>query len=306
MTNTEKNICSIIIGEEIKYENNSSEVDIDFKIQNDHIFGKIDILKSSKKFLINLSNVKDKKFNLELEISLNENSFLELRDESDYEHGSDINIRSTMNKNSIFEFFRLNKFKDSTKNTFNHNIELALNCEFRDFNFSNGSNEMDNKTTVLLNEENASYIGSGVMISNSTNSNNDLSIKHLSKSAKSDCSFKTVSRGNSNIKFSGKVFVDHDCSKTISNQISKGLIMDEFAKISLIPKLEINNDDVVCAHGAASGKPDESVIFYLKSRGIPHDEAEKIYVEGFLGEFLDKIPNAEMQEKAMKYISANC
>ena len=229
MTNTEKNICSIMIGEEIKYENNSSELDIDFKIQNDHIFGKIDILKSSKKFLINLSNVKDKKFNLELEISLNENSFLELRDESDYEHGSDINIRSTMNKNSIFEFFRLNNFKDSTKNTFNHNIELALNSEFRDFNFSNGSNKMDNKTTVLLNEENASYIGSGVMISNSTNSNNDLSIKHLSKSAKSDCSFKTVSRGNSNIKFSGKVFVDHDCSKTISNQISKGLIMDEFA-----------------------------------------------------------------------------
>lgn len=306
MTNTEKNICSIMIGEEIKYENNSSEVDIDFKIQNDHIFGKIDILKSSKKFLINLSNVKDKKFNLELEISLNENSFLELRDESDYEHGSDINIRSTMNKNSIFEFFRLNNFKDSSKNTFNHNIDLGLNCEFRDFNFSNGSNEMDNKTTVLLNEENASYIGSGVMISNSTNSNNDLSIKHLSKSAKSDCSFKTVSRGNSNIKFSGKVFVDHDCSKTISNQISKGLIMDEFAKISLIPKLEINNDDVVCAHGAASGKPDESVIFYLKSRGIPQNEAEKIYVEGFLGEFLDKIPNAEMQEKAMKYISANC
>ena len=306
MTNTEKNICSIIIGEEIKYENNPSEVDIDFKIQNDHIFGKIEILKSSKKFLINLSNVKDKKFNLELEISLNENSFLELRDELDYEHGSDINIRTTMNKNSIFEFYRLNNFKDSTKNTFNHNIELALNCEFRDFNFSNGSDEMDNKTTVLLNEENASYVGSGVMISNSTNSNNDLSIKHLSKSAKSDCSFKTVSRGNSIIKFSGKVFVDHDCSKTISNQISKGLIMDEFAKISLIPKLEINNDDVVCAHGAASGKPDESVIFYLKSRGIPQDEAEKIYVEGFLGEFLDKIPNAEMQEKAMKYISANC
>ena len=306
MTNTEKNICSIMIGDEIKYENNSSEVDIDFKIQNDYIFGKIDILKSSKKFLINLSNVKDKKFNLELEISLNENSFLELRDESDYEHGSDINIRSTMNKNSIFEFFRLNNFKDSSKNTFNHNIDLGLNCEFRDFNFSNGSNEMDNKTTVLLNEENASYVGSGVMISNSTNSNNDLSIKHLSKSAKSDCSFKTVSRGNSNIKFSGKVFVDYDCSKTISNQISKGLIMDEFAKISLIPKLEINNDDVVCAHGAASGKPDESVIFYLKSRGIPHDEAEKIYVEGFLGEFLNKIPNEEMQEKAMKYISANC
>ncbi len=82
--------------------------------------------------------------------------------------------------------------------------------------------------------------------------------------------------------------------------------MDEKAKISLTPKLEINNDDVVCAHGAASGKPDESIIFYLKSRGISHELAEKIYVEGFLGEFLDKISNNEMQQKAMKYISTHC
>jgi len=306
MSNSEKNICSIIIGEDVKFENIDKGLDIDFQIQNDQIIGKINIIKSSEKFLINLSNTSEKKFNLELEININENSFLELRDESDYKHGTDINIKSMMRKNSIFEFFRFNNFKNNTKNVFNHNIELALNCEFRDFNFSNGSNEMDNNTTVSLNEENASYVGSGVMISNSTNSNNDLSIKHLSKSAKSDCSFKTVSRGSSNIKFSGKVFVDHDCSKTISNQISKGLIMDETAKISLIPKLEINNDDVICAHGAASGKPDESVIFYLKSRGIPHADAEKIYVQGFLGEFLDKISNSEMQEKAMKYISTHC
>ena len=306
MSNSEKNICSIIIGEDVKFENIAKGLDIDFQIQNDQIIGKINIIKSSEKFLINLSNTSEKKFSLELEIIINENSFLELRDESDYKYGSDIIIKSIMSKNSIFEFFRLNNFKNNTKNTFNHNIELALNCEFRDFNFSNGSNEMDNNTTVSLNEENASYVGSGVMISNSTNSNNDLSIKHLSKSAKSDCSFKTVSRGTSNIKFSGEVFVDHGCSKTISNQISKGLVMDESAKISLIPKLEINNDDVICAHGAASGKPDESVIFYLKSRGIAHADAEKIYIQGFLGEFLDKISNSEMQEKAMKYISTHC
>ena len=306
MTDSEKNVCSIIIGDDVEIENITKGLNVDFQIHNDHIQGKINISKSSEKYLINLSNTREKKFILDLEVIISENSFLELRDESDYEYGSDIIISSIMNKDSIFEFFRLNNFKDNTKNTFNHNIELALNCEFRDFNFSNGSDEMDNSTTVSLNEENASYIGSGVMISNSTNSNNDLSIKHLSKSAKSDCSFKTVSRGNSNIKFSGKVFVDHDCSKTISNQISKGLVMDELAKISLIPKLEINNDDVICAHGAASGKPDENIIFYLKSRGIPHADAEKIYVQGFLGEFLNKISNSEMQAKAMKYISTHC
>ena len=306
MNNSEINICSIIIGEQVKVENATQDLEIDFHFENALINGQIKVSKSSKKFLINLLNISDKKFDLNLEILLNEESFLELRDESDYKHGSSIKINSIIKKNSILEFFRLNNFKDESINTFSHNIELSSNCEFRDFNFSNGSSEMDNKTAVSLNDENASYVGSGVMISNSTNSNNELSINHLSKLAKSDCSFKAVSRGNSNIRFSGNVFVDHDCSKTISNQISKGLVMDELAKISLIPKLEIYNDDVVCAHGAASGKPDESIIFYLKSRGISHDEAEKIYIEGFLGEFLNKISNSEMQKKAMNYISANC
>ena len=306
MTDSKKNICSIIISEKIDIKNMPSNLDIDLQILNDQISGHVNVTKSEIDPVIIISNLRKENFNLNLNIHLNENSFLEMRDESEYNFGSKIIINTKMNKNSLFEYFRLNNFLETTKNYFNHEIEISSNCEFRDFNFSNGSSEMENKTSVSLNEENASYIGSGVMISNSTNSKSDLFINHLSKSAKSDCSFKTVSRGVSKVSYSGKVFVDHNCSKTISNQISKGLIMDEKAKISLTPKLEINNDDVVCAHGAASGKPDESIIFYLKSRGISHEQAEKIYVEGFLGEFLDKISNNEMQQKAMKYISTHC
>lgn len=306
MTDSKKNICSIIIAEKIDIKNMPSNLDIDLQILNDQISGHVNVTKSEIDPVIIISNLRKENFNLNLNIHLNENSFLEMRDESEYNFGSKIIINTKMNKNSLFEYFRLNNFLETTKNYFNHEIEISSNCEFRDFNFSNGSSEMENKTSVSLNEENASYIGSGVMISNSTNSKSDLFINHLSKSAKSDCSFKTVSRGVSKVSYSGKVFVDHNCSKTISNQISKGLIMDEKAKISLTPKLEINNDDVVCAHGAASGKPDESIIFYLKSRGISHEQAEKIYVEGFLGEFLDKISNNEMQQKAMKYISTHC
>ena len=305
MSNSKNSICLISIDDDIEIINLPNNLNIDLQIKDNQIIGRIVSSKSSLQSIISFSNTRKKNFNLNLDLLLNEYSHLELRDESDYKFGSNIVINSKMKKNSIFEYFRLNYFKKNTKNTFTHKIELSSNCEFRDFNFSNGSEEMYNKTSVSLNNENASYIGSGVMISDSTNSNNDLTIKHLSKSAKSDCSFKTVARGSSNIRFTGKVFVDHDCSKTISNQISKGLVMNEDAKISLIPKLEINNDDVVCAHGAASGKPDESVIFYLKSRGVSHEEAEKIYVEGFLGEFLNKISNVEMQKKAMNYISAN-
>ena len=86
------------------------------------------------------------------------------------------------------------------------------------------------------------------------------------------------------------------------------MLIDEESKINLTPILEINNDDVVCSHGAASGKADEEVLFYLASRGISKSEAEKIYIQGFLSlsEFIEKIEDAEMQAKGQNFINENC
>ena len=212
-----------------------------------------------------------------------------------------------LNLNYIDSAFGLMaEFNVSTKNSFVHSCDLKTNCIFRDFNFSNGSKEMSNITKISLNEKNSKYIGSGVVIADSTNCKNQLDISHLSQSAVSDSSFKTVSRGKSNVTFQGKVFVDNDCSDTVSSQISKGLVMSDESKTNLTPILEINNDDVVCSHGAASGKPDDTVLFYLASRGIEKSDAEKLYMQGFLSEFLNKIENVQMQSKARDYINQNC
>ena len=254
---------------------------------------------------INFKVNENVEFDLNLNISIKENAKLEFLDESTYNSDSNIIILTHMLKNSLFELYRLNKFNDSSINSYFHKCELSESCLFKDYNFTNGSKQMSDETVVILGDKYAHYVGSGVVIADSTNCNNILKINHNSQSSISDCSFKTVSRGSANVTFNGKVFVDKDCSKTVSNQVSKGLIMDKEARVTLMPKLEINNDDVLCSHGAASGQPDESVIYYLTSRGIKRKEAERIYVQGFLGEFLDKIDNAQMRAKAKQYISLN-
>ena len=249
--------------------------------------------------------LRDEFINLDIKIVLLKQAKLEILDESVYFKGSNIVIYSELKENSSFELYRLNKFNQSTENSYFHKCDLSKNCIFKDFNFTNGSKLMNNETIVSLAEEHSKYIGSGVVITNSTNCNNSLKVNHIAPSAVSDCSFKTVSRGNANVTFNGKILVEKNCSNSVSNQISKGLIMNEEARVNLIPKLEINNDDVICSHGAASGKPDENVLFYLTSRGISREEAEKIYIQGFLGEFIDKIDNAQMKAKAKQFISQN-
>lgn len=273
--------------------------------ENEKINLKIEVIESEIVPRINLKASRNSYINLIISIALLKGAKLEILDESQYSKGSEIKINSELKQNSSFELYRLNRFDRSTKNTYYHECKLSKNCIFKDFNFTNGSKQMTNETIVSLAEEHAKYIGSGVVITNSTNCNNTLKIKHIAPSAISDCSFKAVSRGNAAVTFNGKILVNENCPNTVSNQISKGLIMSEESRVDLIPKLEINNDDVVCSHGAASGKPDENVLFYLTSRGISREEAEKIYIQGFLGEFVNKIDNAQMQAKAKLFISQN-
>jgi Fe-S cluster assembly protein SufD len=76
--------------------------------------------------------------------------------------------------------------------------------------------------------------------------------------------------------------------------------LSEKAKAAPIPILEIKAHDVSkCSHGATAGPVEESELFYLQSRGIPHDVAEHMLVEGFFADVIDRIPSAAVRERIM-------
>ena len=287
-------------------ETNSKDLSISHEIISDELKLKITSNYSQIPSRIKLISSNRSNFKIIADIYLNENATLEIIDENDYIIDTSFILKSFLSSRSVLELYRFNKFQSDTNNSFVHTCNMSNGSMFKDFNFTNGSDFTNNETKINLNEENAKYVGSGVVMSNSSKCENNLEIRHLSKSAVSDCSFKAVTRGSSNVSFKGKVFVDENCSNTQSNQISKGLLIDEESKINLTPILEINNDDVVCSHGAASGKADEEVLFYLASRGISKSEAERIYIQGFLSEFIEKIEDAEMQAKGQNFINENC
>jgi Fe-S cluster assembly protein SufD len=267
----------------------------------------IEIAKSENAQRINLTlnSSSTDLIDFEINLTVNEGAILEFVDESSYSNNSNIRLISQLHKNSYFELYKLNNYNNENINKFYHNCSLLENSTFKDYSFSNGSKENFSKTIINLNDVNSRYLGSGVSINSSTNSDTEIEIRHNTNSTSSDCYFKTVAKGSSKVNFDGTIFVDNHCSKTISNQVSKGLLIGKESKINLIPKLEIYNDDVECSHGAASGQPDKNTLFYLTSRGISKEEAEQIYVEGFLSEFFETIDNISMAEKAKNFINLN-
>lgn len=89
--------------------------------------------------------------------------------------------------------------------------------------------------------------------------------------------------------FNGKIYVHPDAQKTDAKQTNQTLLLSREAEINSKPQLEIFADDVKCTHGATVGQLEETPLFYLRSRGIPKEQAEGLLVYAFAAEVLELI-----------------
>lgn len=118
----------------------------------------------------------------------------------------------------------------------------------------------------------------------------DTQQNHLAPRTTSDLLFKGALRGKSRSVWQGMIYVAPGAQKTDGYQANRNLVLDDQARADSIPGLEILADDVRCTHGATVGKLEQEPLFYLKSRGIPQREAERLVVEGFFDPIMQRIP----------------
>ncbi len=76
-------------------------------------------------------------------------------------------------------------------------------------------------------------------------------------------------------------------------QTNRTIKLSDHAWAESVPNLEIENNDVHCSHASAVGPIDEEQRFYLESRGVPPQVAERLIVEGFFLEVLGQMPVAD-------------
>jgi len=131
----------------------------------------------------------------------------------------------------------------------------------------------------------------------------DTQQNHLAPHTTSDLLFKGALKGKSRSVWQGMIYVAPGAQKTDGYQANRNLVLSDGARADSIPGLEILADDVRCTHGATVGKLEQEPLFYLKSRGIPQAEAEKIVVEGFFDPIFQRIPFEGVRERFQEYIA---
>jgi Fe-S cluster assembly protein SufD len=125
----------------------------------------------------------------------------------------------------------------------------------------------------------------------------DTQQNHFAPNTTSDLLFKGALKGKSRSVWQGMIYVAPGAQKTDGYQANRNLVLDDQARADSIPGLEIMADDVRCTHGATVGKMEEEPLFYLKSRGIPQKEAERLIVEGFFDPIMQRIPFEGVRER---------
>lgn len=130
----------------------------------------------------------------------------------------------------------------------------------------------------------------------------DTQQNHLAPHTTSDLLFKGALLDESRSVWQGMIYVAPGAQKADGYQANRNLVLSRKARADSIPGLEILADDVRCTHGATVGKIDADQVFYLRSRGVPEKDAERVIVEGFFDPIMQRIPFEGVRQRFQQAI----
>lgn len=121
---------------------------------------------------------------------------------------------------------------------------------------------------------------------------------HVAPRSVSELLYKAAVKDRARSLYYGVTRVRNSARQSSAYQESRNLLLDEGAKADATPVLEIEAFDVLrCGHGATVGPVDEEQLFYMMCRGLPERDAQRMIVEGFLGEVLSRMAADPIQLK---------
>ncbi len=114
---------------------------------------------------------------------------------------------------------------------------------------------------------------------------------HAAPRTRSELLFKGAVEDNATSVYSGLIRLREQAQKAEAYQTNRNLVLSEGASAESIPNLEILANDVQCSHGSTVGPIDDDQLYYLESRGIRPDDAERLIVLGFFDDVFSRLPH---------------
>ena len=179
-------------------------------------------------------------------------------------------------------------------------VTLGARAHFNSFGMTSGSNVSRYQATIAFAGEGSRVEINGVNLLNGRqHADTTLFLDHAVPNCASREIFRAVVDDRGHSVFQGRIIVRPKAQKTDAKMMTRALLLSDEAEADNKPELEIFADDVTCGHGATTGALDESLLFYLRARGLSEKEAQALLIQAFVGEAIESIANDALRELAI-------
>ncbi len=198
-------------------------------------------------------------------------------------------------ENSNIEHYKIqNQTEESYQNNYTQFFQEA-NTNINHITLTLDGTLVRNNLHFYMNGENCNSLLYGLYVTaNKNHVDNHTRVDHAKPNCYSNELYKGILKDKSTAVFNGKIMVHLDAQKTNAYQRNQNILLSDEATINTKPQLEIFADDVKCTHGATVGQLNQEAMFYLRSRGIPEDEARKLLLNAFADEIAELIKIPEL------------
>ncbi|MEZ2143860.1 Fe-S cluster assembly protein SufD [Bradyrhizobium sp. DN5] len=176
-------------------------------------------------------------------------------------------------------------------------VTVGANVKLNFFNMTTGAAVSRLQGFITLAGEGSELSANGVnLLQKTEHGDTTLLVDHAVPNCVSRETFRAVIDDRGHSVFQGRIIVRPDAQKTDGKMMTRALLLSDEAEADNKPELEIFADDVSCGHGATAGALDESLLFYLKARGLPEKQAQALLIQAFVGEAIEQIADDGLRD----------
>jgi Fe-S cluster assembly protein SufD len=206
----------------------------------------------------------------------------------------------TIGDNSRLDHVRLIEDVSDAFNISSAVVSLGAHAHFNTFGMTSGAAVSRYQAIIAFAGEGSRVETNGVnLLNGKQHADTTLVMDHAVPHCASHEIFRAVVDDRAHSVFQGRIIVQPHAQKTDAKMMTRALLLSDDAEADNKPELEIFADDVTCGHGATTGALDESLLFYLRARGLSEKEAQALLIQAFVGEAIESIVNDELRELAV-------
>lgn len=222
--------------------------------------------------------------------------FEEYLGETDIHYSNSVVTQMTARSGSMIRHYRLQNEGSQASHLGKISVDQSANSHVDTYHFNVGAQSACHELHYRFLEKGASAKMIGLYTGHAKQQlDSHTLVDHIAPHCDSEQIYRGVLFDSSHGVFNGKIKVFPNAQKTSAFLNNRNLLLSPYAQVDTKPELEIDADDVKCAHGATVGSLDPQALFYLRSRGISEEEAKQLLIQAFLMELFEALPDVKIQ-----------